>query len=1181
MGYYTMMESAKGFLPNRVKTTIKNLIAKSNKPQRVPSDAGTPLVSVIVPVYNVSQFVADCLNSITEQTYQNIEIVVINDGSTDDSLAIVEGIASRDKRISIYNQKNAGLGAARNRGVQYANGKYLAFVDSDDVVPPRAYEMMVKTLEKSGSDFVTGTYHRFNSTGIKKIKWMEKAHASKRTKISIKDYRDGFVNVYAWNKLYRKSTWERLGLEYTEGVRYEDQEPTTQLMLRAKTFDVIPDSVYAYREREDNSSITQTKHLYKDITDRLKVIKHTAKTVEKYGDKQDLQAWLSKLIRYDLIPYVRSAADAGEEYQNVCQQMMSLVRSKCDIEVILDSPVKNRALIALVADGKWESVGNAVLWNDSAGAYLPTTILGENDVRFEPPYASDLLGADDFALKLGNTDLELVCVVTSTAFVDSKLYIDGWAIAKNIDDGEIDYSSDSIKVTAISEDGVEIELDVIRRADSNVTAWSRSRTRDLTYCGFTASAEIGDLVPQGNENCLWRFSVSRKAPQINLSNNITRRAGGFDSQLLDSDWEKGDRHARFTFNPESGLLLAVTNGEPSISASVQNNRLIISMDSSLAPARLSLKSRGETVKLQKSTDGISSNFICPVASLTAEQGFRAWRIKLSGGPIDGVTYRLSGSSRCQWLSSDLALRLDEKEHLFIDASCQRLVVDEVLRVDDEIVLHGTETRPGFGIDIDKIALIGEDGLSSINSVNWTDGRFSAVLPLVDVLGSPLPFSSYKVRVFDSEGSASSVASSISIRGVLGSGFVTSSRRVVISKTNYGNISARLAPPLADDEVGRFNQTFLQLEYQQSELPIDQSKVILNAYLGGSATDSSLAIAEELSRRFPDMDLVWSVESPTVAVPEGMRKSVIGTRSWYRDLATAGTIIHNIYFDPWFQKKHGQVFIQTWHGTPLKTVNHSYWSGIGRSDAWIGRMDKQAEQWDYLISPSPYYTDILCRESNYYGRVLEVGYPRNDVLVDPLLSDSIRRAARRKLGVGDSDIAVLYAPTWRDSRSSASWKAKMVDFFDPSSLVNELGDGYKLLMRGHGHNARESVSREYQGNVVDVTHYESINELYLAADVVVTDYSSVMFDVVVPRKPLVIYAPDYSEYVSSPRGVYFDLEKDGPSQLVFDTESLIDILASGQWKSIPYLERYGAFVDRFAPYDDGNAAKRVVEAIWGP
>ncbi len=177
-----------------------------------------PRLSIVVPVYNVELYLDECLESIAAQTFDDFEVVIVDDGSTDASAVIAKNFAERDQRFRVVLQKNAGLGAARNVGFRHlAEGtEYVAFVDSDDTMPPYAYEKLIAALDQTGSDFAGGNVRRFRSVGMQQSWGHRIAFANTRLKTHISKFPALVTDRTAWNKVYRRSFWEEHGFAYPE-----------------------------------------------------------------------------------------------------------------------------------------------------------------------------------------------------------------------------------------------------------------------------------------------------------------------------------------------------------------------------------------------------------------------------------------------------------------------------------------------------------------------------------------------------------------------------------------------------------------------------------------------------------------------------------------------------------------------------------------------------------------------------------------------------------------------------------------------------------------------------------------------------------------------------------------------------------------------------------------------------
>jgi CDP-glycerol glycerophosphotransferase len=235
------------------------------------------------------------------------------------------------------------------------------------------------------------------------------------------------------------------------------------------------------------------------------------------------------------------------------------------------------------------------------------------------------------------------------------------------------------------------------------------------------------------------------------------------------------------------------------------------------------------------------------------------------------------------------------------------------------------------------------------------------------------------------------------------------------------------------------------------------------------------------------------------------------------------------------------------------------------------------RWDYLLSPNTFTTGILKDAfRGFDGEILELGYPRNDALSAPD-RDAVRARVRRELGIEDGRTAVLYAPTWRDDAVHERNSAGFALALDVDEFARRLGDDHVLLTRLH---FLVAAQLGQQGPCVrDVSDFEDIRELYLAADVLVTDYSSVMFDFAVTGKPILYYVYDLEFYRDELRGFYFDFEPEAPGPLCRTTGELLAALEDLEGVRRTYRDRYAAFQARYNHLDDGQASSRVVERVF--
>ena len=344
-----------------------------------------------------------------------------------------------------------------------------------------------------------------------------------------------------------------------------------------------------------------------------------------------------------------------------------------------------------------------------------------------------------------------------------------------------------------------------------------------------------------------------------------------------------------------------------------------------------------------------------------------------------------------------------------------------------------------------------------------------------------------------------------------------------------------------------------------------NSILFESFQGKVIGDNPYAIFQEVLLRNPSFELLFTVTSKTKA-PEGARGIKHGSIAWLKALATSRVLVNNTNFPGYFRKRDAQRYIQTWHGTPLKRLGRDI-VDVVPTGSYLKMMDREASYWDFLVSPSAYCSEIFPSTFGYSGTILETGYPRNDILVNQTQK---RDLIRRSLGIADGKQVVLYAPTWRDSQRTATGNWKPVNFLDGS-----LGDNFTVLFRGHT-NTHSAHSAKVIGAAIDVTNYKNVAELYLAADVLVTDYSSSMFDFSVTGKPMIFLTPDFDDYVAK-RGFYFDFEQLAPGPILRDSSFLRKALESIDSQKVQYAERYQAWQQKFNKLEDGLASKRVVDA----
>ena len=339
------------------------------------------------------------------------------------------------------------------------------------------------------------------------------------------------------------------------------------------------------------------------------------------------------------------------------------------------------------------------------------------------------------------------------------------------------------------------------------------------------------------------------------------------------------------------------------------------------------------------------------------------------------------------------------------------------------------------------------------------------------------------------------------------------RRARLLTRTDGSVAVAVIPPLTPGVRSRRGHRLL-IEREAGPL---RPGVFLESFGGRSAGDNPAAICEDLAAHGVGAPLWWSVVDGTVRVPAGARPVVVGSPQWVEALRTSRVIVTNDHLPSWFSKREGQHLLQTWHGTPIKKLLHDAPRAV--TLRYRRLMDRQVPQWDLLLAQSPQAGRRLQQALGYRGPVRVGEYPRN---VRLLGGAEVRRRVRHELGIAPGQPVILYAPTWRESLRPSTGAAGCAAAHGPGPVgaldgpcLAELLDAV-VLMRSHHMNRAGCVP-----GMIDVSGYPSVEELMLAADILVSDYSSIFFDFALTGKPAVVYAPDLASYRDVERGLYGD------------------------------------------------------------
>jgi CDP-glycerol glycerophosphotransferase len=1196
-----------------------------------------PRLSVVVPIYNVQRYLDECLSSIAAQTLTDLEVVMVDDGSTDDSAAIAERFAAGDARFRLVRQENQGLGPARNTGIRnvHPDAEFLAFFDSDDTAPPSAYQLMVETLDRTGSDFVSGNVLRFRSVGYTQSPVHKKPFAETALRTHISKRPNLVTDRTAWNKVYRRTFWDRHGLEYP-GILYEDAPVSVPLHFLAESVDILSEPIYHWREREVGArSITQNRTDPKGLIDRIASMSQVRTFLKEQAAADSVFA---KHLRFydenslvEEIPlFFRALPDGDAAFHNAFLDHVGAFITRIGSDVLDALPEPLRLKYWLTAKRRLTDLLDLLAFERE----YPWTIPLKGTVRHYADYPSlkDSPPVPEAILRL-DSELTVRTGLNAADWREGRLHLSGFAYPKHFG---AEHRSDAVKALILREKGSRRLLALPAKTVFAPEVTASTHDQPLRHCdwsGFRASFDPSRLKRRGQwVDGTWQVTVGvfgRGRPRQSRLKVGQNGSGQFPSPLWVTENVRVvphmvDSHLYLTVQTVSARANRVTAAADGSGTVTLHGRVAAAHAAEGVQLRLRHEEAGSEAVLDfpvvLDRTAVDADGNVPFTAVVDPSGMSAVReaegalrpsyleqeidrwgasLVLPGGKA--LPLALDDRGNLAWpqvpmtvaagtVPRMLCFKHSPEGLLQLTEQVLQPLVEKVTvsAADSGFVLEGSFPLPGRH-SFEWILRHYYHAKEHIHPAEAVDGRFRCVLPALpnpSYAGElPLYGGNWEVgvrtHVPDAPGGVVETIAHVapSAFDALPAAVTVRDKEIVLLRRRYDRLHLEAAWDLPDDARGRYHQRRLLKDAYPAALrkPLREA-VLYDVFEGKSYSDSPRAIHEELLRRGIELEHLWVVRDDRMIVPPTASKVVHSSPEWYDALARARYVVGNTHLAPWIQRREGQVVVQTWHGTPLKKIGFDFDNPWFSDTGYLDDLEREAKQWNLLISPNSFSTPIIKRAFRYDGEILETGYPRNDVL---LADDSGKRAeqVRRTLGLPEGKKVVLYAPTWREDRVRHQGGHQLNLQLDLEQARKVLGDDHVLLVRPHAH-VVEPVEGTGDGFVWDVGSYPDIQDLYLIADVLVTDYSSVMFDYAITGRPIIFFTYDLEHYRDQLRGFYFDFEATAPGPLVGTSEELIAALRDLDPITAEYAPAYAAFRETFCDLDDGTASVKVVDRMLG-
>ncbi len=1174
-----------------------------------------PRISVVVPFYNNEDLLGECLQSIAAQTFTDLEVIMVDDGSSDGSVAIAQDRVAADPRFILIQVPNGGPGYARNLGIERATGEFLAFVDADDMLPAHAYSRMLHTLEKSGSDFVSGNVERIGPAGITQSALHSRAIKGRMIGTHISRTPQLFFDVSVWNKLFRKSFWDASGLSFPEGVLWEDLQAMTKAHVLARAVDVIPDLIYYWRERgKGQLSITQSRTDIKNFRDRITALTVIDRFLAERGSPKLLREHQRKALINDLWLYVADLSRTSDEYQAEFIELSGTYLAQVDRRVLAKLPSTHKLAYYLVRTGRLDQLIEFNAWQQVQPVKTIPVVRRFGRLRADLPFR------DDRTLKIPGRiyrphwrELDPFVRVDGFGWHGNRLVVTGCAFVPSIDITKRRHASKIVIMRSTAGRRPPIILPARSVLHTDATAWSGQSRYAYDWAGFRLEISprwfrVGRRWLTGDWDCLilvrgrgvWR--AARLHTPIRGAAERPEFHEVAPGIRFGARWIRRQLHIQVVDTPamlrgcaeQDGQLVIdvdVTTATPASAA-----QLVLTWAKGAAAHRFpatvtrrdggTLRLRGEVPVTLLGAAGSAATGAQPD---TSSGSAAEWELQVEADsrgpvrvafPVGYPEFRLIMGSR------ELGVeRASDGNALIVGRNVRPVIEQHAWSEDGRLTLSGSFPSSAEGC-YDALLLRCGSTDQHLAAITRDADRFSIEFspPAMPSFGKLLPLrdGSWDILVRRADGE-------LIVPGYdHGRLSEIDDRKHVFGPKSYRFTTAGYDTPILAvgaalklAENGRVQRRVLRGVYYplQAKRPI-RDAVVFVSWKGKQCGDNPRAIADELRRRGDQREHIWVVSDWSVPVPDGARAVLSNTEEYLEALARSRYLIANDDMPAVYQKRDGQVYVQTWHGTPLKRIGFDveqpqFISGT----SYFDHLARDVARWDLLLSPNPFSTPIMRRAFHYDGEVCESGYPRNDVLHS---GDTGQVAAevRRRLGLPDGKKVVLYAPTWRDNQYYASGRYRFDFRFDLEQAWQELGDDHVILVRGHHHMADDVPAGPRPGFAVNVTRYPDISELFLVSDVLVTDYSSVMFDFAPTGKPMLFFTYDLEQYRDNLRGFYFDFETEAPGPLLTTSDEVISAIGDLGPMTARYHGAYAAFAAKFCPLDDGKASARACDRIFG-
>ncbi|GLB46931.1 hypothetical protein WR164_09100 [Philodulcilactobacillus myokoensis] len=1178
-------------------------------------------LSVIVACYNVSDTIEECLDSLAATNFpaDNMEVLMVDDGSTDSTPEILNRYDYHYSQFKALHKPNGGLSDARNYGIDHSNGKYVVFVDGDDIVPPDAYTDLVYTAETQHSDIVSGFVKRFDSLRNRDSFLHSFAIQDNKYKTTLAKTPSLMYDTTAWNKLYLKSFLNQYRFRFIKDILYEDLPFALATYLKSDNISVINDVVYHWRWRETANSITQSRGDLSNYESRISSLNRCKNELINAGYGEDsllYQTLMYKVLRIDIANYLENIGNTDEQYiYNVQELTYRFLRDwhLWNSKYMKKLPLKQQIQYYAIKTGNIELL-KKYTFTKNIGKFNHSFIT--NHYHFKIPEISDDV-------------LKHVNMTTNVLRLNQRLSHLSFDPNRGICNGDGMFRIKSLpyvkKLFSSQNVREQITGKLVNLSNHKEMSIKFYRKKTPTYKQL-----LRHRYGWTNARYLFEFSYPKAIQQLGLGrwkmlvtdtvdhkytvqgylgwpknpNNKILTPFNYHGVNVTNDF---DTNVQLTFHAVPLTLIGsnntnwVKNPQINMDQSLCFEAGIVHPNDVIPILRFNPNSESEENEFDLKGQVVSKNgktFLKFDPKQVERRFFNHYftLLLLHLRTNHQIEYQYKASYKKHY-----GLSYNAKQRVFISYAdldgiklsfgYRPVIIDKyqlihkrMLRVSGKLnIVSNDDTNA----DSFKIELLSRDmqnryvfNASDIN-MSLHNQRITFDIPFLNQSLNQLKI--LKGRYF------------LKL-------YLPVNNHVVDLqvKMNHSQKNPRKQLPFKNkDRIYYYVMTSINLDFnvvinqpfsgfldqKKSYRSIDYSVLyplmrllplknvmVFDSYWASQFSSNEKSMYEYMQKKHPNIKTVWFFKNRLTPITgNGKRVRVNSLQYWYY-LAVAKYIVQNTNMPNQYLKRRGQIETETLHGTFLKHMGfdepHFKNAGPGTQNKFAMRI----RRWDYLVAPSDYMVKTTEHAFDYHQKYIKAGFPRNDELHKHNHQKYID-AIKAKLNIPLNKKVILYAPTFRDNGG--------FDFpLDLNRMQEHLSDKYVLLVRLHYFVAHSHSFYNQPHFVYDVSDYQNINDLYLISDVLVTDYSSVMFDYAHLMKPIIFYAYDKDWYLNDAnRGTYLDYNSQMPGPIVKDETDLIDQINQLDMVKNNYRNQIKQFHDRFAQYgNNGDATAKVVETI---